>query len=399
MLTFLPSSRIVSGFFCLLVASLLSPANCVYAKSELEGLRIGASEKGTRVVVELTEKVKYKIFTLSNPYRVVIDLSDVEWVNQKRLPDGAGLIQNIRKGLFSSNVMRIVMDTTGPINIKRDFILPPSAGFPYRMVVDLEKTSLAEFNKDLASQRANAQPEANPPPVIKPVKKNDKFVVVIDAGHGGVDPGASGKKVLEKNIVLAFAKELAAELRRDNRYEVHLTRDRDIYIPLRGRVNIARRHSADLFISIHADAIGRKNVRGMSIYTLSETASDKEAAALARKENRSDILAGIDFGDQPKEVTNILIDLAQRETKNLSVKFASTVVSQMKGNTILLDRTHRFAGFRVLKAPDVPSVLIELGFLTNSRDEKQLRSAKWRKTVAQALKQSIDTFSKSLANN
>ena len=189
MLTFLPSSRIVSGFFCLLVASLLSPANCVYAKSELEGLRIGASEKGTRVVVELTEKVKYKIFTLSNPYRVVIDLSDVEWVNQKRLPDGAGLIQNIRKGLFSSNVMRIVMDTTGPINIKRDFILPPSAGFPYRMVVDLEKTSLAEFNKDLASQRANAQPEANPPPVIKPVKKNDKFVVVIDAGHGGVDPG------------------------------------------------------------------------------------------------------------------------------------------------------------------------------------------------------------------
>ena len=216
---------------------------------------------------------------------------------------------------------------------------------------------------------------------------------------GALIRGASGKKVLEKNIVLAFAKELAAELRRDNRYEVHLTRDRDIYIPLRGRVNIARRHSADLFISIHADAIGRKNVRGMSIYTLSETASDKEAAALARKENRSDILAGIDFGDQPKEVTNILIDLAQRETKNLSVKFASTVVSQMKGNTILLDRTHRFAGFRVLKAPDVPSVLIELGFLTNSRDEKQLRSAKWRKTVAQALKQSIDTFSKSLANN
>ena len=130
-------------------------------------------------------------------------------------------------------------------------------------------------------------------------------------------------------------------------------------------MNIARKHDADLFISIHADAIKRKNVRGLSIYTLSETASDKEAAALAKKENQSDIIAGIDFADQPPEVANILIDLAQRETKNLSVKFANMVVNNARGKTQLLDRTHRFAGFRVLKAPDVPSVLIELGFLTN----------------------------------
>ena len=215
------------------------------------------------------------------------------------------------------------------------------------------------------------------------------------AGHGGVDPGALGRHAREKNVTLAFAREYARQLRNTGRYEVYLTRNRDIYIPLRQRVNIARKHNADLFISIHADAIKRKNVRGMSIYTLSETASDKEAAALAKKENQSDIIAGIDFADQPPEVANILIDLAQRETKNLSVKFANMVVDNARGKTRLLDRTHRFAGFRVLKAPDVPSVLIELGFLTNRSDEKQLLSSAWRRKVAGAMVNSLDGFFRS----
>ena len=193
-------------------------------------------------------------------------------------------------------------------------------------------------------------------------------------------------------MTLAFSKELARQLRNTGKYDVYLTRSRDIYIPLRQRVNIARKHQADLFISIHADAIKRKNVRGMSIYTLSETASDKEAEALARKENRSDIIVGIDFDDQPPEVADILIDLAQRETKNLSVKFANLVVKNARGTTRLLERTHRFAGFRVLKAPDVPSVLIELGFLTNRSDEKQLLSASWRRKIAKSLVKSVNGF-------
>ena len=215
---------------------------------------------------------------------------------------------------------------------------------------------------------------------------------MVDAGHGGVDPGASGRKAREKKVTLAFSKELARQLRNTGKYDVYLTRSRDIYIPLRQRVNIARKHQADLFISIHADAIKRKNVRGMSIYTLSETASDKEAEALARKENRSDIIVGIDFDDQPPEVADILIDLAQRETKNLSVKFANLVVKNARGTTRLLERTHRFAGFRVLKAPDVPSVLIELGFLTNRSDEKQLLSASWRRKIAKSLVKSVNGF-------
>jgi N-acetylmuramoyl-L-alanine amidase len=181
-------------------------------------------------------------------------------------------------------------------------------------------------------------------------------------------------------------------LRATGRYDVYLTRDKDIFIPLRERVQIARAHNADLFISIHADSIAKNDVRGMSVYTLSETASDKEAAELARKENLSDVIAGIDFQGESKEVTGILIDLAQRETKNYSVRFAKSVVDYARHSTSLLEPTHRFAGFVVLKAPDVPSVLVELGFLTNRADERQLTSPKWRTNVANSFVKAVDRY-------
>ena len=287
------------------------------------------------------------------------------------------------------------------MKVAKSFVLPPSSGLPHRLVVDLVKTDSKAFAEQVAKDRAakRSAQKARPAPepfTPKPRRQaNSKPVIVLDAGHGGVDPGALGRKAREKSVTLAFTRELAKQLRATGKYKVYLTRNRDIYIPLRQRVSIARKHNADLFISIHADAIKRKNVRGMSIYTLSETASDKEAAALAKKENQSDIIAGIDFGDQPAEVANILIDLAQRETKNLSVKFANLVVDNARGKTRLLDRTHRFAGFRVLKAPDVPSVLIELGFLTNRSDEQQLLTASWRRKVAGALVKSVDGFFRS----
>ncbi|MEQ9152960.1 MAG: N-acetylmuramoyl-L-alanine amidase, partial [Parvibaculum sp.] len=174
--------------------------------------------------------------------------------------------------------------------------------------------------------------------------------------------------------------------------DVHLTRDSDIFLPLRERVAIARRHKADLFISVHADAIEKPTVRGMSVYTLSETSSDKEAAALARKENQSDVIAGLDLQGESPEVTGILIDLAQRETKNYSSRFAKSVVDYASQKTRTLDPAHRFAGFVVLKAPDVPSVLVELGFLTNPEDEKQLTSATWRATMAKTLSRAVDRY-------
>ena len=365
--------------------------------ARVQNIRLGASEGATRLVLEMSERVDFKVFLLDSPRRIVVDLPSLDWPEGDASPVPKGLISGLRFGQFTATQSRLVIDLNTPALVARSFVLDPASGFPHRLVVDLKVSSAQRFAEQVASDRAAKRAQA-PAPVAPPVisqaprKPNRKPVVVIDAGHGGVDPGASGRKAREKTVTLAFSKELARQLRNSGKYEVYLTRSRDIYIPLRQRVNVARKHQADLFISIHADAIKRKNVRGMSIYTLSETASDKEAAALARKENRSDIIVGIDFDDQPPEVADILIDLAQRETKNLSVKFANLVVKNARGSTRLLERTHRFAGFRVLKAPDVPSVLIELGFLTNRSDEKQLLSASWRRKIAKSLVKSVDGF-------
>lgn len=369
-----------------------------FAAGEVTDIRLGVSDARTRVVLDLGSKVDFDIFSLDNPRRVVVDLPSLDWPN--KTPKVDGLVKSIRFGQFSDTKSRLVIDLSRPANVAKSFLLDKSSGLPHRLVLDLAPSSASAFTqqvaKDRAAKRKTAKAEA-PPPVFTPKPKSQrrgKPVIVLDAGHGGVDPGAHGAKAREKDVTLTFTRELAKQLRATGRYKVYLTRNRDIYIPLRQRVNIARKHNADLFMSIHADAIKRKSVRGMSIYTLSETASDKEAAALARKENQSDIIAGIDFADQPAEVANILIDLAQRETKNLSVKFANLVVEKARGKTRLLERTHRFAGFRVLKAPDVPSVLIELGFLTNRSDEKQLLNGKWRRGVAGAVVNSIDAFFK-----
>lgn len=227
-----------------------------------------------------------------------------------------------------------------------------------------------------------------------PLPKSDtRKTVVIDAGHGGVDPGAIGHDgTYEKTVALAAAKALKQELERTGRYKAVLTREGDTFIRLRERIAIARRVQGDLFISLHADSIGDKSLRGFSVYTLSETASDKEAAALAAKENKADIVAGVDFTEQEPEVTNILIDLAQRRTMNYSARLAGYVVKEMKGQTALLKRPHRFAGFAVLKAPDVPSILVELGFMSNKDDSKRLNDPKFRATVAKGLRRAIDRY-------
>ncbi len=388
-----------------LIAFLLAPLNSAQAGAVVQNLRIGDDANKTRVVLELSESVAFTIFALNNPRRIVLDLPPVSWKNANDTSQKGGVVKSLRFGQFSATQSRLVLDLAAPVQIVSQFLLPPTAGFPHRLVIDLARTDEARFAAQVAAgrkargiqkaskkQQAKAAPRQAIPQPTPLKKKSGKKVIVIDAGHGGLDPGALGKKTQEKIVTLAFARELAKQLRATGRYEVHLTRDRDIYIPLRQRVSIARKHRADLFISIHADAIKRKNVRGLSVYTLSEKSSDKEAAALARKENQSDIIAGVDLGEQPSEVSNILLDLSQRETKNLSARFAGMVTKKAKAQTRLLERPHRFAGFRVLKAPDVPSVLIETGFLTNRQDEKQLLTPSWRRKVVRTLVGAVDAF-------
>ena len=228
------------------------------------------------------------------------------------------------------------------------------------------------------------------PPLPGTVKKR---IIVIDPGHGGVDPGSIGVSgIYEKHLTLVAAKALKGYLKETGRFKVYLTRDRDIFIRLRGRIEKARERKADLFISLHADTIRNQKVRGLSLYTLSERASDKEAGALAERENKADLIAGIDLTNESAEVTNILIDLAQRETMNQSAKLAALLVDELKSRVKILRNPHRFAGFAVLKAPDIPSVLIELGFISNKDDERALRSKSHRRKLAQSIASAVDRY-------
>jgi N-acetylmuramoyl-L-alanine amidase len=271
-------------------------------------------------------------------------------------------------------------------------MLPPSGGMGYRVVLDLYPTTQAKFENaagwpaDLRARETSAEKVASK----SPAEDSPRRVVVLDPGHGGIDAGTTGiDGTKEKDVVLDEARRLAKVLEKRG-YVVHLTRDSDVYIPLRQRVSIARGYNADLFISLHADSNPDAKVSGASVYTLSEKGSDKEAAALAKKENQSDIIAGVDLKGQDDTVSHILIDLAQRETMNRSVRFAQMLVAELpRATDIIPGAPHRSAAFAVLKAPDVPAVLIELGYLSNPDDCSQLDTETWRNAVARAIASAV----------
>ena len=377
----------------------------VQAAIDIYDLRLGVHGEQTRFVMELSKSIKYDILLLNNPYRLVIDLEAAEWKKKKK--SGGGIVSNIRFGTFEPKQSRIVLDMKQPFVVEKHFILPPSINSKHhRLVMDIKPTKAVNFKSKTRFVKNTVQKKKLKVVVIDDIRpllgnlrftplprlRNNKPVIVIDPGHGGVDPGAHGRVVQEKDAVLKFAHDLAKQLAKTRRYQVYLTRYKDVFIPLRERVQFAQNKKADLFISIHADASKKKYVKGMSVYTLSNHASDKEAAALARKENKSDIMAGLDFSDLPIEATNILINLAQRDSKNRSIQLSEILIENMRKMTNLLERPHRFAGFRVLKAPNIPSILVELGFLTNRQDEKKIQSKQWRTKIAYKFVQVIEQF-------
>lgn len=401
----------------LAVADFGSSAQAAGAASvQVTDVRIGQHGTRTRLVLDLNRNVKFDVFTLPEPYRVVVNLPEVAWgLDEQNLPENKGLLSRMRYGLFTPGTSRMVLDVKGPVNVEKSFVLKPVDGQRWRFVLDLAPTSETEFLEALAAQRAKARksldelvakvtPDA-PPVIATPVAPNasvaalpprkprtpGKHIIAIDAGHGGVDPGTIGaNKTYEKRVTLALARDLRDALEKTGRYKVVLTRDRDIFLRLRDRVRIAREANAELFISIHADSVRNRKTRGLSVYTLSEKASDKEAAKLAAKENKSDLIAGIDLTTESADVTNILLDLAQRETMNQSARFAQELVGELRREVKLLRNSHRFAGFAVLKAPDMPSVLVEAGFLSNRQDERNLLNKEYRRTMAQAMVRGID---------
>ncbi len=372
------------------------------------GIRFGSNPDGVRMVVDLSENSAYNIFLLSNPSRVVLDLTDVTCNKATIEKDATGHVSDVRLGSGATGGgSRIVVDISSPLKVKKAFSLSPSGKFNWRLVVDLEKTSEADFAqlvgighavssmKDVnavpKSQITTKPKEIEAAPVVATPPRKKK--IILDPGHGGRDPGAIGYSgVYEKNITLAMGQELKKICERTGKYDVHLTRNSDHIVSLRGRVKKARELEGDLFISLHADSTKNKKVMGLSVYTLSENASDKEAGALADRENKADIIAGIDLGGETPEVAGILIDLAQRETMNRSAHFASLMVGEVQKAVRILKNTHRFAGFAVLKAPDIPSVLLEMGYLSNKTEEKLLRERSYRRKLANAVLTSIDDY-------
>ena len=388
----------VLALIFVLVAALAPPRSALGAEPVITAVRIGDHGATTRFVIEADKKLKYRIFTLASPYRVVIDLPEVVW---RLLPGaggtGRGLIEGFRFGLFAPGKSRVVIDMRAPVGIKRSFMLDPADGRGYRVVLDLTKVSRKTYmeqvkvvnrSRDVAALAMRAPKGARPEK-----RRAGKRVIVIDPGHGGVDPGTTGYRgTREKNITLAVARAVKARLEAKGRYRVVLTRERDIFLRLRSRVETARSAAADLFVSLHADALENRKVRGAAVYTLSEVASDKEAAELAAKENQADVIAGVDLTHENPVVANILIDLAQRETMNYSARFATLLVTQLRRTGKTLRNAHRFAGFAVLKAPDIPSVLIEMGYLSNPTEERLLRRPAYQRKLADAIARAMDGY-------
>jgi N-acetylmuramoyl-L-alanine amidase len=359
-----------------------------------QGVRIGGDDKQTRFVMDFDRKVELTAFTLADPYRVVIDLPQVAFsLPVKAGEQGRGLIKSFRYGLIMQGGSRIVLDAKAPVKIEKAFALAAEDGQPAKLVLDLSPTDRDSFLRTIALENRTprepkrveaAKPDTDPRPLI-----------VLDPGHGGIDTGTHGPAgELEKDVVLAFTKTLRERLEASGKYRVVMTRDDDTFIPLNERVRFARSRGASLFVSIHADALPKREgqAEGATVYTLSEKASDAEAARMADNENRADVIAGVDLTSEPDDVANILVDLAQRETKTFSLQFAKTAVTELKRSTRLHKNPLKSAGFVVLRAPDVPSVLVELGYMSDKEDLSHLTSADWRARNAASLSQAIDAF-------
>jgi len=419
---------------CLLLVPAISAVASAQPELSINSVRIGSHPDKTRMVVEVSKATDFKAFTSNDPYRLTISLPPFAWRAALGPAASGPGIKAIRPRTNGQGKAEIVLDLHREAQVQKAFLLPAQGPYPNRIVVDFafgskRTTSVSspysgttvkplqlppEKTEDMSAVKKDWGKSAPPntsdsaldlaradiPAMIAPIK-GKKPLIVIDPGHGGQDPGAIGANgTKEKDVTLAAAKELKKQLEETGRYRVHLTRTSDIFIKLQDRVKIARTKEADMFISLHADSIDKPGVRGASIYTLSNKASDEQTEKLAARENRADLIAGVDLSHEDKDVANILIDLAMRDTMNQSKFFANIMVKQASNGGIdLLERPHRFAGFAVLKAPDIPSVLIEMGFMSNKQEVSQLTSPAYRRKMAAAIAASIDRYFEKVQKN
>ena len=399
------------------------------AENDVIGIRLGEIDlngnQALRLVIETDKPLDAQVLLLDSPWRLVVDSAGLGW-NVSGLASSGQLSSRpataFRFGQPKAGIGRLVIEMNAPASPERVFALPPREVGGHRLVIDLIDKGLTRFKLAQKSLEANgyaviqsnqaqaintaAKPAALPQPITqqakvvspvpRPSPQDRKWIVAIDAGHGGKDPGAVGLAgTEEKEITLAAAQQLAAELRKTGRVFPRLIRSSDKFYKLRQRIEIARNMGADLFISLHADSAPRKAARGISVFTLSDKASDKEAAYIARQENMADIIGGADLPVEDPAAANALLSMFQRETMNESSRLAATIMNEIRDMPGGDKRGHRFAGFAVLKSPDIPSVLVEMGFLSNKEDEKNLNSERYRRKLTQRLSKAIVSYLKS----
>ncbi len=368
---------------------------------DVTGAQISISGARTTFAMQMSQGAKAEVFTIANPYRVIIDLPDVAF----RLPGGTGnqgrgLISTFRYGLFAEHQGRIVIDTTGPVKIVTAEMTHKGASGAVELNITLEPTDEASFAARVAPQKPPDNAEDEEVIEATPERKSkSRPVVVIDAGHGGIDPGATGpNNIAEKTLVLAVAQQIEADLKKKGAYDVKLTRTGDVFVPLDKRLKMSRDFGADLFISLHADSISEmalaEAIRGATVYTLSERASDERARQMAEKENASDLIAGLDGVDVPgkDQVKGILIDLMKRETANFSADFSNLLVLRLGKSIKLSKAPQRSAAFKVLKQTNAPSVLVELGYMSNSKDQGEMVTQAWQSKVAASIVGAVDNY-------
>ncbi len=373
------------------VAAFACAATAIAAARELPHatvlkVRLGGDARQTRVVIELDQAAQGKLIEGAEPSgRVLLTLPNVQLAGDMS-GQGAGLVRGWVVD-DSGGAARLKLTLARAAMVKRRFLLPPGDGMTtYRYVVDLE-------GAEVLDPIARAVADSGPAPAVRfeaplePLTPTRK-IVVVDAGHGGKDPGAHGQDTHEKDVTLAAARALRDRLERTGRYRVVLTREADVFVPLEERVRIARRANADLFISLHADSGGDPSLRGASIYTLSDSGTQRMARGLGK----SNWFIDVDLPGRDPEVNRILLDLTQRDTRNRSAAFAEVLLDRIADRATLLRRSHRDAGFMVLLAPDVPAVLMEMGFVTNPQDEQALNDPVQRRRVMEGVAQAIDAY-------
>ncbi|MEO1206973.1 MAG: N-acetylmuramoyl-L-alanine amidase [Pseudomonadota bacterium] len=369
-----------------------------------ETARVETTSDGTVFRLGLSKGVVVEVFTLSDPYRVVLDMPDVRFAFPKgTVTRSQGLVKAFRYGLFAPGKARIVLDTAAPVWIDTAEMQNVGGGGKVELSLKLVKVDAKQFGQGTGVMRqkrsAAAKQLESDAEALTPKRNNRKPVVVVDPGHGGVDPGAvASDTVYEKNIVLDVSKALVRQLKRSGDFAVHATRTADVFMSLDDRLAFSRDLNADLFISLHADSLAdtrfASRIRGATVYTLPERASDNHARLMAEKENRSDLIAGLPSVPETasKDVTSILIDLMKRETADYATVFSRVLVGKLKGSVPVSKAARRSAAFKVLKQTRTPSVLIELGYLSNVTDRKMMQTKAWQTKAARAISAAVSSY-------